>query len=92
MSKLLSRSTFQRDLAVRATEAERARIAGDIHDYALQDLTMLVRRLDAAGDAANAAAARDVRRAPSIHLRRLEAAGSRRPGGWPGDRMAVPAI
>jgi len=60
MSKLLSRSTFQRDLAVRATEAERARIAGDIHDYALQDLTMLVRRLDAAGDAANAAAARDV--------------------------------
>jgi signal transduction histidine kinase len=60
MSKLLSRATFQRDLAVRTTEAERARIAGDIHDYALQDLTMLVRRLDAAGDIANAAAARDV--------------------------------
>lgn len=60
MSKLLSRASFQRDLAVRATEVERARIAADIHDYALQDLTMLVRRLDAAGDSANAAAAREV--------------------------------
>jgi signal transduction histidine kinase len=60
MSRLLSRATFQRDLTVRTTEAERARIAGDIHDYALQDLTMLVRRLDAAGDTSNAAAARDV--------------------------------
>jgi len=50
----------QRDLVVAATEAERMRIAADIHDEALQDLTMLVRRLDAAGDTSNADAARDI--------------------------------
>jgi signal transduction histidine kinase len=57
---LLGRTTRQRDLVVAATDAERARIAADIHDYALQDLTMLVRRLDAAGDVENAAATREV--------------------------------
>jgi signal transduction histidine kinase len=57
---LLSRTARQRDLVVRATEAERARIAADIHDYALQDLTMLIRRLDAGGDTENAAATREV--------------------------------
>jgi signal transduction histidine kinase len=50
----------QRDLVVSATEAERARIAADIHDDALQDLTMLIRRLDAAGDTDNAQAAREI--------------------------------
>jgi signal transduction histidine kinase len=50
----------QRDLVVAATEAERMRIAADIHDEALQDLTMLVRRLDAAGDTANADVAREI--------------------------------
>jgi signal transduction histidine kinase len=50
----------QRDLVVAATEAERMRIAADIHDEALQDLTMLVRRLDAAGDTANADSAREI--------------------------------
>jgi signal transduction histidine kinase len=50
----------QRDLVVAATEAERMRIAADIHDEALQDLTMLIRRLDTAGDTANADAARDI--------------------------------
>ena len=60
LTMALGRTTLQRDLVVAATERERARIAGDIHDYALQDLTMLVRRLDAAGDAENATAARDV--------------------------------
>jgi two-component system NarL family sensor kinase len=50
----------QRDLVVAATEAERMRIAADIHDEALQDLTMLVRRLDAAGDTSTADAARDI--------------------------------
>ncbi|HEX7492355.1 MAG TPA: sensor histidine kinase [Candidatus Limnocylindrales bacterium] len=50
----------QRDLVVAATEAERIRIAADIHDEALQDLTMLIRRLDSAGDKANADAARDI--------------------------------
>ena len=47
--------TLQRDLVVAATEAERARLAADIHDDALQELTLLVRRLDAAGDAEGAA-------------------------------------
>ena len=58
--RLATRATLQRDLVVAATEAERARIAADVHDDALQDLTMLVRRLDAAGDEANAAAAREI--------------------------------
>jgi signal transduction histidine kinase len=58
--RLANRATFQRDVVVAATEAERARIAADIHDDALQDLTMLVRRLDAAGDAENAEAAREI--------------------------------
>jgi signal transduction histidine kinase len=58
--RLVGRATRQRDLVVAATEGERARIATDIHDFALQDLTMLVRRLDAAGDTANAEAAREV--------------------------------
>lgn len=60
LTRALGRTTLQRDLVVSATERERARIAGDIHDYALQDLTMLVRRLDAAGDKENATAAREV--------------------------------
>jgi signal transduction histidine kinase len=58
--RLAQRTSRQRDLVVSATERERARIAADIHDYALQDLTMLVRRLDAAGDVENAAATREV--------------------------------
>jgi signal transduction histidine kinase len=60
LMRLATRATFQRDVVVAATEAERARIAADIHDDALQDLTMLVRRLDAAGDLENAEAARTV--------------------------------
>jgi signal transduction histidine kinase len=60
LTTALGRTTLQRDLVVTATERERARIAADIHDYALQDLTMLVRRLDSAGDVENATAARDV--------------------------------
>ena len=58
--RLANRATLQRDVVVAATEAERARIAADIHDDALQDLTMLVRRLDAAGDVQNAEAARAI--------------------------------
>lgn len=60
LSRLLSRATLQRDLVVAATEAERARVAADIHDDALQDLTMLVRRLDGAGDTEGAEMARGV--------------------------------
>jgi signal transduction histidine kinase len=60
LARLVTSTQLQRDLLVAATEAERMRIAADIHDDALQDLTMLVRRLDAAGDTANAGAAREI--------------------------------
>jgi signal transduction histidine kinase len=54
------RSQRQRDLAVAAVEAERARLAADIHDDALQELSALVQRLDTAGDAEGAGIARSV--------------------------------
>jgi signal transduction histidine kinase len=54
------RSQQQLDLAVAAAEQERARLAADLHDDALQELTGLVRRLDAAGDAESAEMARGV--------------------------------
>lgn len=60
LGRLATVARLQRDLVVAATEAERTRIAADIHDDALQDLTMLVRRLDAAGDTENAQAAREI--------------------------------
>jgi signal transduction histidine kinase len=50
LARLATRATLQRDLVVAATEAERARLAADIHDDALQELTLLVRRLEASGD------------------------------------------
>ncbi len=60
LARLLSRAQLQRDLVVAATEAERARVAADIHDDALQELTLLVRRLDGAGDVEGAAMGRGV--------------------------------
>jgi signal transduction histidine kinase len=60
LARLATRAQLQRDLVVAATEAERARVAADIHDDALQDLTLLVRRLDQAGDEEAAAIARTV--------------------------------
>lgn len=60
LARLATRATLQRDLVVAATEAERARVAADIHDDALQELSMLVRRLDAHGDAEGADIARQV--------------------------------
>lgn len=60
LARLASRAALQRDLVVAATEAERARVAADIHDDALQELTILVHRLDAAGDAEGAEIARTV--------------------------------
>ena len=53
-------ATTQRDQVVAAMEAERSRIAADIHDDALQELTMLGWRLDASGDKQAAASAREV--------------------------------
>jgi signal transduction histidine kinase len=60
LARLVTRAQLQRDLVVAATEAERARVAADIHDDALQELTLLVRRLDAAGDTEGAELARGV--------------------------------
>ncbi|HET6379442.1 MAG TPA: ATP-binding protein [candidate division Zixibacteria bacterium] len=57
---LAARTQRERDLAVAAVEAERARLAADLHDDALQELSALVRRLDAAGDAEGAELARGV--------------------------------
>jgi signal transduction histidine kinase len=58
--RVAARATLQRDLVVAATEAERARVAAEIHDDALQELTLLVHRLEAVGDADGAAMARTV--------------------------------
>ena len=57
---LMQRSQLQRDLAVAAAETERARLAADLHDDALQQLTMLVRTLDEAGQKDAAGEAREV--------------------------------
>jgi signal transduction histidine kinase len=51
---------LQRDAVVAATEAERARLAADLHDDALQEMTLLVRRLDDGGDARAASLARSI--------------------------------
>jgi len=50
----------QRDLIVAASEAERHRLASALHDGPLGDITLLVQRLDQAGDADNAAIARSI--------------------------------
>ena len=60
LARLATRATLQRDLVVAATEAERARLAADIHDDALQELTLLVRRLEMAGDTEGAEIGRTV--------------------------------
>jgi two-component system sensor histidine kinase UhpB len=57
---IAQRTQQQLDLAVQAAEQERARLAADLHDDALQELTGLVRRLDASGDAQGAEMARHV--------------------------------
>jgi signal transduction histidine kinase len=53
------RARSTRDATLDAVEAERVRISGEIHDDVIQDLTMLVRRLDATFDHESAAIARD---------------------------------
>jgi signal transduction histidine kinase len=60
LARIATRATLQRDLVVAATEAERARLAADIHDDALQELTLLVRRLEASGDEEGAEIGRTV--------------------------------
>jgi signal transduction histidine kinase len=67
MQRSATASRKQRDLIVAAMDAERARLASDIHDVALQDLTLVVRRLDASGDRATS----DVVRAVADRLRAI---------------------
>jgi signal transduction histidine kinase len=54
------RTQLQRDVAVAAAETERARLAADLHDDALQQLTMLVRTLDEGGQTQAADEAREI--------------------------------
>jgi signal transduction histidine kinase len=51
MARLATQTAAERALVVDDSEAERRRIAGDIHDDVIQDLTMLVHRLDRDGAA-----------------------------------------
>lgn len=50
LARLAAQSAVERELVVDDSESERRRIAGDIHDDVIQDLTMLVHRLDRDGD------------------------------------------
>jgi signal transduction histidine kinase len=49
MARLAAQTATERELIVDDSEAERRRIAGDIHDDVIQDLTMLIHRLDRDG-------------------------------------------
>jgi signal transduction histidine kinase len=60
LATLSARAAAQRDLALSASEAERARLAADLHDGPLQDLLILARSLEARDDADGARLARDV--------------------------------
>jgi signal transduction histidine kinase len=55
-----SASVADRDAVIAGMEAERARIAADIHDDVLQELGVVMHRLDTAGDATGAAAMRQI--------------------------------
>ena len=58
MARLAAQTTLEREFIVDDSEAERRRIAGDIHDDVIQDLTMLVHRLDRDGASEPAAVIR----------------------------------
>jgi len=60
LAALSASAAAQRDLALSASEAERARLAADLHDGPLQDLLILARSLEARDDADGARLARDV--------------------------------
>jgi signal transduction histidine kinase len=60
LAAISARASAQRDLAVTVSEAERARLAADLHDGPLQDLLILARGLEARHDADGARLARDV--------------------------------
>jgi len=60
LARTASVATTQRDLVVAAMEAERSRIAADIHDDALQELTLLAWQLDSSGQGEGARTAREI--------------------------------
>ena len=60
LTAISARAAAQRDLAVATSEAERARLAADLHDGPLQDLLLLARSLESRDDTEGARLARDV--------------------------------
>lgn len=60
LARQTARAGLERDLAVATSEAERARLAGDLHDGPLQDLLLLARRLEGRDDREGATLARDI--------------------------------
>jgi two-component system sensor histidine kinase UhpB len=60
LMRVAASAVQQRDRVAEAAEAERRRMAADLHDGPLQSLTLLAYRLEAAGDGENAELARDV--------------------------------
>jgi signal transduction histidine kinase len=60
LARAASTALRQRDQVAAASDAERRRLAADLHDGPLQSLTLLAYRLEVAGDAQNAELARDV--------------------------------
>ena len=60
LARAASRATAQRDLTVAAVEAERRRLAADIHDGPLQSLLLLGRQLEEEGHADAATTARTI--------------------------------
>lgn len=57
---IAARDAARREAVVAADEAERRRLAADLHDGPLQDALLLARRLDDAGDPDGAALARGI--------------------------------
>jgi signal transduction histidine kinase len=60
VARAASTALRQRDQVASAADAERRRLAADLHDGPLQALTMLAYRLEVAGDDDNAELARDI--------------------------------
>jgi len=60
LARAANRATAQRDLTVAAVEAERRRLAADIHDGPLQSLLLLGRQLEEEGYAEAATTARTI--------------------------------
>lgn len=60
LMRVAASAVKQRDLVAEGAEAERRRMAADLHDGPLQSLTLLAYRLEAAGDSEGAELARDV--------------------------------